>query len=235
MSQLALLAPPKPPSPLARGIDLRCCDTLDLMASLPDGSIDLTIADPPWLYDDQPHDQATMARDHYDCLPIATIAEHVNAAARLSKRLALWTTGPFVQPWLDATRGGPWGPLISMGAWHKSGLTNDQHVGIGYHWTGCMEPVLLYVKKGAPIDRHQFLRNAWSEPPGAHSRKPVAWMVQWLRRWVPPGGAVLDVYAGLGSVAEAVLLAGDGRQYVGAEIDPERHAAALALLAQARA
>jgi len=31
-----------------------------------------------------------------------------------------------------------------------------------------------------------------------------------------------------------VLLAGEGRRYLGTEIDPERHAQALALIAQAR-
>jgi DNA modification methylase len=57
-------------------------------------------------------------------------------------------------------------------------------------------------------------------------------MVDWVRRWVPPGGLVADPYAGLGTVARAVLSAGGGRRYVGWEIDAERHAAASSLIAQ---
>ena len=47
----------------------------------------------------------------------------------------------------------------------------------------------------------------------------------WLRRWTDPGDLVLDLYAGLGSVAVACAL--EGRRYIGAEIDPERHRRAV--------
>ena len=43
------------------------------------------------------------------------------------------------------------------------------------------------------------------------------------------GAKVLDLYAGLGTVAEACAL--EGRRYVGAEVDPDRHARALGLVA----
>jgi DNA modification methylase len=52
-----------------------------------------------------------------------------------------------------------------------------------------------------------------------------------VRGWCPEDGRVLDLYAGLGSVARACAL--EGRAYVGAEIDPERHARALERLAMA--
>ena len=77
-------------------------------------------------------------------------------------------------------------------------------------------------------------RDAWYSPPTEHSRKPVEWMAQMIRRWCPPGGRVVEPYAGLGAVAEAVLEAGEGRSYLGAEIDPERHLGALSLLGQWR-
>ena len=52
----------------------------------------------------------------------------------------------------------------------------------------------------------------------------------WLRRWVPPGGRVLELYAGLGPLARACHA--EGVQYMGCEIDPERHATALTRLRQ---
>jgi hypothetical protein len=44
---------------------------------------------------------------------------------------------------------------------------------------------------------------------------------------------VVDLYAGLAPSARACLI--EGRRYLGAEIDPARHAEALARLAQVRA
>ena len=60
----------------------------------------------------------------------------------------------------------------------------------------------------------------------------VGWQAEMIRRWCPPGDLVLDLYAGMGSVARATLRAGEGRRYVGAEIDEGRHRAALGLIAQ---
>lgn len=228
MSQLALVASPRPPSLVHRGIDLRCCDVVEMLESL-DAPADLVVADPPWDY--VQHHGATRADNHYRCLRTAAIADHVDRA--VGYRLALWTTAPLLGEWMSQRLEG-WGRPVTAGTWTKSGEDDSGHYGQGYHWAGCAELVLIYTRVGAYTDREQPLRSAWVEPPQQHSRKPAQWQAQWVRKWVPPGGLVVDLYAGLGSVAEAVLLAGEGRRYVGAEIDPKRHAGALALLAQVR-
>ena len=56
-------------------------------------------------------------------------------------------------------------------------------------------------------------------------------MREWLRAWTDPGDLVVDVFAGLAPLARACLA--EGRRYVGAEIDPVRHASALGRLALA--
>jgi site-specific DNA-methyltransferase (adenine-specific) len=71
------------------------------------------------------------------------------------------------------------------------------------------------------------IKNAAESEAQGHSEKPVDWQTDWVKAWCPPGGTVLDLYAGRGSVALAVLRAGGGRKYVGAEKHPGRHAAAL--------
>lgn len=230
---MLLFPDPSPPSLEERGIDLRRCDVVEMLASLPRAPrADLVIADPPWRYT-QAHG-ATTAQDHYDGLPVRDILEHVNLAARVGRRLALWCTWPLLGEWTSLDEQLAWDEPTTGGAWVKSGPGDTGHYGPGYHWAGCSELVLVYAQDGAHCDRSVPLRNAWIEPPGDHSRKPARWMAQWIRRWVPPGGRVVDLYAGLGSVAEAVLLAGEGRTYVGAEIDADRHRAALGLLAQVR-
>ena len=219
---MMLILPRSPPRhPL---IDLRCCSCTDV--DWPEA--DLVIADPPWRYE-QAIGEGT-ADDHYDGLEVSQIVAHLEPLYRRSPLLALWLTWPLLGEWQAA-----WSPAPTTGlAWTKSGPADTGHYGPGYWAAGCSEPVLLYSRGGGYCDRSQLLRGAWIEPPREHSRKPSAWMAQWIRRWVPPGGLVLDPYAGLGAAAEAVILAGDKRRYLGTEIDPERHAGALALLAQVR-
>ena len=219
---MTLLTPKAPPRhPL---IDLRCASCTDV--DWP--KADLVIADPPWTYTQVQGDAAP--GDRYACLSVEDIALHLYALYPRTPLLALWLTWPLLGEWSAA-----WFPRPTTGgAWTKSGEGDAGHYGPGYWWAGCSEPVLLYSAGGAHCDRSEPLRNGWVEPPRQHSRKPSAWMAQWIRRWVPEGGLVLDPYAGLGSVAEAVVLAGGGRRYLGTEIDPERHSQALALVAQVR-
>jgi N6-adenosine-specific RNA methylase IME4 len=238
VTQPALLAAVRPPThPL---VDLRCCSCEDV--DWPDA--DLVIADPPWSYDgisggtktDAGYRQAFNAHNHYHCASAPSIADHLRDLP--ASRLALWLTWPMLAEWTEATRSQDrwwaWGHPRSGGAWCKSSEGDAGHFGPGHHWSGCTEPVLIYTRDGSFTCRQEPVRNAWIEPPGEHSRKPAKWQAQWIRRWVPEGGLILDPYAGLGSVAEAVLLAGGGRRYLGTEIDPTRHAAALSLLAQVR-
>jgi hypothetical protein len=194
---------------------------------------ELIIADPPWKYSEAIGE--SIAADHYDGLEIADIVRHLHRRRKWkSIRLALWITWPILAADWPARLDG-WGRATTGGAWLKSDEGdegNGGHYGPGYHWAGCSEPVLIYTHGSPPCDRGVALRNAWHEAPGAHSRKPVEWMRQWLRRWTSPDGLVVDPYAGLGAVAQACML--EGRRYIGSEIDPVRHKQALGLLAQVR-
>lgn len=224
-------------------ISYRCGDSTDVVLRG-----DLAIADPPWAY--RQKFGASEAADHYDGLPVPVIIRHL---ARLrTPRMAMWITGPIDETDWPAKIIG-WGRGVSRGAWVKTrgdldgdeeavqeAEENEGHYGQGFHWAGCAEYVKLYTRRvrtpdgrdwmSPYIDRGQKLRNSHVGPPMAHSWKPVRWMSQWIRRWVPPGGKVVDPYAGLGSVAHAVLHAGGGRRYEGYEIDPERHADGAELL-----
>lgn len=235
MNQPMLFAPPRPPDLRDRGIDLRCCSCADPKFVADAAGARLTIADPPWRYDHQTAG-STEATDHYEDMATEDIVAVLNELA--CGKLALWLTWPLHQDWMDATHDARrdfrwrWGKAVAGGAWFKSDERNESHYGPGAHWASCSEPVLLYTHAGALLDRSQALRNAYHEPPGAHSRKPVEWQREWIRRWTNPGDLVVDPFAGLGSVAEACLL--EGRLYLGAELSPKRHADAMGLLAQVR-
>ena len=230
MSQQVALVSPKPPE-IPAVIDFRRADVADVLASVEPGSVDLVIADPPWdAYRERP---GVAAPDGvYGLLTERQIGEHLGAAVeRMSPggRLALWACWPLLVDALSAIVRPPWLDIPGVvwktgGAWSKGGSP-----GVGYHWRGHSEPVLVGVREGGAAGRARVvLRSGYTSRPEEHSRKPVGWIADWIRGWVPPGGLVLDLYAGLGSVAEAVVKAGEGRRYVGAEVDFERHAAALA-------
>jgi hypothetical protein len=184
---------------------------------------DVCIADPAWSYDQK--FGATTAHDHYSCMSIHEIAA-VLLAVR-ARRLVLWLTWPMMDAWSAYAFSSRewkarWGLAKTGGSWHKSSPDNTGHFGPGYHWAGCSEPVKVYTCDGSYTDRSVALRNAWFERPNEHSRKPVMWQAQMIRKWCPEGGLVVDPFAGLASSGEAVVLAGKGRRWFGVEADPAR-------------
>lgn len=198
-------------------IDLRRCDVADLLREVRGAR--LVIADPPWMYEREAGAANPETFGIFAGLDMPTIVAHLDATydcAGPDARLAVWYTFPKDQEWSDAGNAGKrWGGRVSGGAW-----TKHPHVGVGHHWRGWVEPVALFTK-GSTGRCREMLGNGHISAPDEHSYKPVAWMRRWIRAWTDPGDLVLDVYAGLGSVAVACAL--EGRRYVGAEIDEERH------------
>jgi len=211
------------------GIDLRCADLFDVLADVRGAA--LVHADPPWAYSAgaagkgqaNPGDAASS----YGTMTEADITRALDLAydcALPGARLVCWATWPKLLEHLTSGGAGTRWRYVTGGAWLKT-----PHVGVGYHWQGHTEPVLVYVKKGTPYtDTSNMLGNGWASRPEEHSRKPMEWQRGMLRRWTEPGALVLDAWAGLAPMAAACVL--EGRAYVGAEIDPERHGVSLARL-----
>lgn len=221
MNQLQLLTVEEPQQP--PGIDLRLCSVDALLSDMP-GKPALIIADPPWSYSQAPG--VANPDLQYETVSDRQIAVMLDRAYDLSPdaRLVVWCTWPKLGEWWTAAQaqGLRW-TYKSGGSWHKSGSP-----GVGHHWRGHSEIVLLYTK-GSPSVSPSMLRNAHESQRQKHSEKPLDWMCEWLERWTEPGDMVLDLFAGLGPVARAC--ARTGRRYVGAEIDPERYRQAVDRLA----
>jgi N6-adenosine-specific RNA methylase IME4 len=181
----------------------------------------LVVMDPPWKYDFDWGNGA--AAHHYDGLPMGTIRHAMQRAYGLATEdayLACWCTFPILMEWaaesLQMREG--W-QYVSGGAWGKLG-----NIGPGYHFRGNAELVLLY-KKGKPRPC-ATVANLWLDRRGTHSEKPQNALRALIEMATDPGDLVLDPYAG----ASASLMRACralGRQYVGCEIDPARHAEAL--------
>lgn len=180
--------------------------------------VQLVIADPPWVYARAAVEGA--AADQYPLLTEADIAAHLSSAAQTgATRIALWHTWPkLAGDWSMEIEG--WGRPVTGGSWSKSMPRDSGHFGVGYHWAGCSELVLIYRRKGAHTDRSVPLRNSWVEKPGRHSAKPIGWMRGWVRKWTTPDGIVLEPYAGTATGCAAA--AWEGRMFIGSEPDPDR-------------
>lgn len=207
------------------GIDLRCGIAHDMLVHMRSATVDLAIVDPPWIFDQR--FGASAATDHYDGMTYAEILADLELLRPICKRILVWFSnahlGPFV--W-DMVRAG-WPPPVTGGSWDKGPVKYGQ----GYHAAGRTEPWLLWAAGDVGHnDREVLLETGCSEPAKVHSMKPVSYQNRMVRRWVPPGGLVVDPYAGFGTVAKAVQQAGEGRRYMGREKSDRRHADACVWL-----
>ena len=193
-------------------------------------------ADPPWEYRNEGLEGA--ATGHYGLHGDAMIAHHLtalHACAADPAYLICWSTWPKLAEWMAASAAMPWA-YVSGGAWAKVG-----RIGIGFHWRGDSEPVLLY-RKGAPKAREAISNTrvdemtadqigAFASVRGKHSEKPIGFLRAMVRAFCPADGLVLDLYAGRSPLGVACVL--ENRPYVGIEIDPERAEIARANIAGA--
>jgi N6-adenosine-specific RNA methylase IME4 len=196
----------------------------DLMATLAPGSVAFVHLDPPWDYDNDGVHAA--ARNHYDGLPVLVIASHMRAAYDLAADnayCAVWCTFPKLQEWASLDTFTTQWQYITGCAWGK---TNG--LGVGFHVRGDAEILLLY-KKGQPKPQ-ATTSNLWLAPRIGHSEKPQNALRALVSMATQEGDTVLDLYAGA-SASLARACRALGRNYVGAEIDPARHAEALQRLA----
>ena len=194
-------------------IDLRCCDVSEILGDALGAR--LVHADPPWTYEQTA--VTGNAADQYETLAMSGIVEHIDAAfdcAAPGGRLALWTTWPLLADWMSAAASMRW-EYVTGGAWTKTGT-----FGVGYHWRGQSEPLLIYRKPGKSKTNQAGLMNAHASRPTGHSEKPHEWQRTMLRAWTDPGDLVIDIYAGMAPLARACR--DEGRDYLGAEIDPRR-------------
>lgn len=216
------LFPNLAPVAAPEGIDLRLADLFDVLAEVKGAQ--LVHADPPWSYR---RTNEGAAGDVYDTMTDTDITRALDLAydcALPGARLVCWATWPQLLEHLTTGGAGTRWRYVTGGSWHKT-----PHCGVGYHWRGQTEPVLVYVKPGTQWnDSSVMLGNGFASRPEEHSRKPMEWQRQMLRKWTEPGGLVLDAWAGLAPLAGACKL--EGRRYVGAEIDAQRHGFALSLL-----
>lgn len=204
-------------------ISLRCCSAADLVGFVPRRPA-LVVADPPWAYRNAVGGSGTSgSAAKYGVMTDADIArdlERAFACAAADSYLALWVTPPKMWEWFRASQALGW-RYLSAASWLKPGF------GMGFHWRGQTELLLLYAK-GSPRPSSRSVRGGWSAPRRRHSAKPPE-VYREILQLVDADSLVLEMYAG--SSAGLPLVCRDlGYDYLGAELDPDRHRTAVEIL-----
>jgi len=199
-------------------------DAESLIASLAPGSVAGVHVDPPWGYGNTGTEgNAGGLYSTGSDAWIASVLDATYECAGARSYLAVWCTWPKLAEWFSVHDSMRW-RYVTGGAWTKS-----NGFGVGFHAAGDSEFWMLYVKGNPrPADGRQT--NAIHAPRLGHSEKPQEALEVLVKTLAKPGGLILDPFAGE-SASLARCCARLGRDYVGAEIDPERHARALRRLA----
>jgi len=242
---------------MAVKVDLRLGDCLEVMKTLPDGSVDLILTDPPYGHNNNNGDLAhnrEAALGLRDVVPAEWARPILNdgpeandlvrAMFREARRLlrpghccccCCGGGGPDPQfarwsLWLDETVG-----FKQMVVWDKGGL------GMGWHYRRNYETVLVGEKAGAAgawYGGHSVgnvIHGILGIKPSADqhpTQKPIRLMSRFVLWHTQPGDLVLDPFMGSGATGIAAVLA--GRSFLGVELDEHWFAVAEKRIAEAQ-
>ena len=204
------------------GLDLRCCDCMDLMRECQDKAFDLAIVDPPYGIGvdgknliPNPNDIANAAmtsRDHtWDSAPPPR--EYFNELRRVSREQIIWGGNYFLDHLGYCKAPIIWDKLNGASmyadgemAWTSKGLPKNLRIW-KHQWCGAFKDSERGVKRIHP------------------TQKPVR-LYEWLlRTYAKPGWRILDTHLGSGSIAIACHYA--GHPLTACEIDRDYYEAAL--------
>ena len=209
-----------------------CGERDEVLASLGDAAVDVTITDPP--YNERTHKGAKARGGKLERDTTVRFAELDGFAwwtesLRLTKRWALAFCAPEQLGCYETHAGASW---VRSGVWVRIGaspqFTGDRPaagadtIGIAHRagrkrWNGGGK---------AAVWSYGFERGEVGAARLHETQKPLRLMRELVRLFSEPGEVILDPHAGSGTTGVAALL--EGRRVILVERDPERAAKALA-------
>jgi hypothetical protein len=191
-------------------VQLYLGDCLDVLRTLPAGSVDAVITDPPYGCGKAEWDTA---------FPVAWYRE-----ARRVARMVCIITGPAGLCDTVPLVGSDFVDVIA--ARNLNGMTRSP-AGFG-NWLACV------IAGGRPPQGPTFFEFAvGGDMPEHPSPKPLDYMLRLVARLTRPGDTVLDPFMGSGTTGVACVQT--GRNFIGVEIDPGYFAIAQRRIEQAQA
>lgn len=222
-------------------------DCLDILPTLPEGSVDLVLTDPPYGHRNNDDDDLACRWEHAlglvkrgkaepgEARPIANDGPEANDLLRA----ALPEIRRVLRPGSCCCcccggGGGPdpqfarWSLMLDDAIGFKHAVVWDKGgLGMGWHYRRNYELMLVAMKPGAACNWHggndvpNVIRIPGIKPPAeSHpTPKPVGLMAHFIRLHSAPGEVVLDPFAGASSSGQAALQL--GRRFIGIEIEPK--------------
>lgn len=192
-------------------------DCLEIMASIPDLSVDLTLTDPPYNCVNRPSGGLrTLDKGSADDLPVS-IPDTWAQIDRLTRHSAYVFCGDAqVGDWFEQT-----GNLTRrLCTWHKP---NPSPMNGDKLWLSASE-FCVYARKPKAYWSLSCAHNVWDHPVDRDiswhpTPKPVPLLRYLIEASCPPGGVVLDCFAGSGATLRAAVDC--GRRAIGIEVDQQ--------------
>jgi site-specific DNA-methyltransferase (adenine-specific) len=199
-------------------------DCLDALRQMPERSVDFILTDPPYLVRYRERAGRTVINDSNDTWLAPSFAEMQRVLRDDSFCVSFYG-------WPDADR--------FMGAFRAAGFRPVGHLAFTKRYcskTGFVRgqhECAYLLAKGRPAAPSHPVSDVipWSYTGNRlhPTQKPVSALTPLIEAFSPPGGLVLDPFAGSGSTLVAAR--SRGRRYCGIEIDPVHHATACRRLA----
>ena len=186
-------------------------DALEVLKTIPAGSVDAVVTDPPYGIQHQSNGQIFL--NAHRCRSDGNIDAMEYACDWAAERdlPMVCFFSPYKPPRVE------WRSIL---VWAKGA-----HVGGGGDIETCWkrDHELIGVKNNGPLsgqrDTSVLHFNAVSPPPSGHfCEKPVPLMRYLIQKVVPVGATVIDPYCGSGTTGVACMMT--GRNFIGVEIDP---------------
>lgn len=207
-------------------------DALDVLRGMPDWSVDAVITDPPY----NAINRATGGLRSFDKGVADSAPIDIPALAAEFRRVSsgsiyVWCSDEQYTAWTMAFKDA--GFTTRICAWWKSNPSpmNGQRL-----WLSALELCVFARRQGAYFARH-CAHPVWKGPveriAGHPTPKPVWLMREQVSASAPPGGVVLDPFAGSGSTGVACVREGVG--FIGVEREAEYAALARKRIADAQA
>ncbi|WP_343075468.1 DNA methyltransferase [Ruficoccus amylovorans] len=191
-----------------------CGDCIDVMRTLPDESMDFVITDPPYLVNYHSRDKRSFANDtNADWVEPAF--EEIYRVLKNNSYCVCFYGWSAVEHFISA--------------WEKAGFRRVGHFTACKRYSSSQRHTAMYhecaflLAKGRPKLPEQPLCDLlpWRYTGNRlhPTQKPVETFQPLIQTYAPPGGMVLDPFAGSGTAGEAAILS--GREYLLIELDPQ--------------
>jgi site-specific DNA-methyltransferase (adenine-specific) len=212
-------------------VTLYCGDCLEVMKSLPDGSIDAVVTDPPYgigLKANYKSRKRGALAECNDFPPIVGDDKPFDPAPFLGFPVVVLFGANYYADRLPISGG--------WVVWDKlNGLTSGRDW--GFNDNSDCELVWTNVGNAARLVRHRWMGAMKESEHGQRrvhpTQKPVAVMVEIIEHYTHPGATILDPFMGTGTTGVACVQT--GRNFIGIEIDPTYYEIAQRRIAEAQA